>query len=107
MSDDRVRESLRVDRSVRDYAVRWGPESRLPPAECLRHSTNLRAIPASASLARSVDGLRAGQIVQMRDELVDALRDDGARIATSPTDQDTGAVECEVVLVEPVAVTRR
>ena len=104
MSDDRVLGSLRVEQSVRYYTVHWGPEPPLPPAEILRHSANLHAIPASAALARRLDGLRVGQIVQLSGELVDGVGDNGAWIRTSLTREDSGPGACEVMLVESVAV---
>jgi hypothetical protein len=104
MSDGRVLAALRIDQSARYYTVHWGPEPPLPPAEILRHSANLHAIPATTSLGRSLDGLRVGQVVRLSGELVDAVRDDGAWIRTSLTREDTGPGACEVMLVESLAV---
>ncbi|MBS0374849.1 MAG: hypothetical protein JSR73_09715 [Proteobacteria bacterium] len=104
MSDDRVLGSLRIDQGARFYAVHWDAEPPLPPAEILRHSANLHAIPADRALADRLWHLRVGQVVRLTGELVDGAREDGAFLRTSLTREDTGAGACEVMRVETLEV---
>ena len=100
MSDNRVLAPLEIDQSGRFYWVHWSAAPPVPGVEILRHSANLHAIPADRSIEADLLGLREGEVVRLRGELVDAKRDDGSFINTSLTREDTGAGACEVMLVE-------
>ena len=102
MSDSAVLTPLKVEQSARFYWVRWPAVPPLAPAEILRHSANLHAIPADARTERVLERLREGEVVRLTGELVDARRDDGAYVNTSLSREDTGAGACEVMLVEAI-----
>jgi hypothetical protein len=73
--------------------------------QVIRHSANTHVIPASATVAARLDRVRlSGQVVHLSGFLVDGIRDDGMRIRTSLTRNDTGQGACEFLLVESVGV---
>ena len=103
MSDNRILAPLEISQSGRFYWVHWSQAPPVPPAEIMRHSANLHAIPADRSTEAQLLRLREGEVVRLTGELVDGRRDDGAFINTSLTREDTGAGACEVMLVETLA----
>ena len=102
MSDNDVLKSFKISQSARFYS--WRPLGLLPiPREMvISHSANTHVIPAESSIRAQLARLRVGQVVHLRGELVDGVRNDGGRIHTSLTRTDSGAGACEVVLVESV-----
>lgn len=73
-------------------------------ALALRHSANMHLIPANDAVRRTLESARAGQLVSLRGQLVDAERSDGFRWRTSLTRDDSGAGACELVYVESAAL---
>ena len=104
MSDSTVLAPLEVEQGARFYTLRWDAEPPAPPAELLRHSSNVHTIAADEVLQRQLRYLRAGQVVRLEGLLVDGTRADGAQFRTSLTRDDTGAGACEVLLVERLEV---
>jgi hypothetical protein len=102
MSDGRMLAALDIEQSARFYTVHWPANAPLTPTEILRHSANTHTIPRDRWVERALEHLRRGEVVHLVGELVDARRDDGMRIRTSLTREDSGAGACEVMLVESV-----
>lgn len=104
MSDNRILVDFDISQSVRFYT--WHPRTALPiPREVvISHSANTHVIPADSHIREQLSRLRVGEVVRLTGLLVDAVRDDGARVHTSLTRTDSGAGACEVMLVEQVDV---
>lgn len=102
MSDNRILGAFEITQAARFYS--WRPKAALPISrqDVIEHSANTHVIPADSAIRSQLARLRVGQVVHLRGELVDGVRDDGASIRTSLTRSDTGAGACEVMLVEEV-----
>ncbi len=104
MSDSQILRSVEISQGNRFYF--WRVHGALPLSReaIIAHSANTHVIPADVPIARQLSGLRRGEVVALRGDLVDAVRDDGLSIKTSLTRTDTGAGACEVMLVRSVTV---
>jgi hypothetical protein len=102
MSDNRVISHLDIYQSDRFYF--WHADTAPPISRdsIIVHSANTHVIPQDAAIAKQLSRLRPGEVVTLSGDLVDAVRDDGARIKTSLVRTDTGAGACEVMLVRDV-----
>lgn len=105
MSDNRILRSLDIYQANRFYFWRASTHSAIDKDSIITHSANTHVIPQNPLIARQLSRLRPGQVVTLAGELVDGVRDDGARINTSLTRNDTGAGACEVLLVSDVTTT--
>lgn len=70
----------------------------------LRHSSNNHLIPLDAAIEAQLLGVRVGQVVEFKGDLVDAHSDDGWHANTSLTREDEGEGACEVMLVRGVQI---
>ncbi len=104
MSDQSVLDRLSISQSMRFYFYEYRQPPPIPKEEIVSHSTNVHIIPANAEIASTCKSLRAGQLVHLRGELVEAKRPDGATWHSSLSRTDTGNGACEVMLVEEVTV---
>ena len=103
MSDSALLERFEVTQGARFYTL-YPQDEGVDLTLALRHSANMHLIPASATVRRTLDSARAGQVVSLRGRLVDAARPDGFTWRTSLTREDTGAGACELVYVESAAL---
>lgn len=103
MSDSGVLDALEVHQSGRFFHVRWS-EPPIAASEIMAHAANVHLIAADGGVARALDRMRPGQVVQLQGYLVDALRSDGWNWTTSLTRRDTGAGACELMLVESASL---
>jgi hypothetical protein len=62
----------------------------------------MHLIPADTTVAHDLARVRVGEIITLRDELVEANRANGWRWTSSLTREDSGASACELVLVAAV-----
>lgn len=101
MSDSRILRSFSIQQRDRWYF--WSA-ARMPisESEVISHSANMHMIPASEAVAKRLLSVKAGQIVELRGQLVRADGKDGWHWASSLTRTDTGDGSCEVVWVESV-----
>jgi hypothetical protein len=99
MSDSRVLDAITIQQRDRWYF--WSA-SQLPVAEgeITTHSGNMHMIPANAAVERRLLSVRAGQLVELRGQLVRADGPDGWHWVSSLSRADTGDGSCEVVWVE-------
>jgi hypothetical protein len=102
MSDNRVISHMEIYQSDRFYFWRANADTPIGRDSIIVHSANTHVIPQDASIAKQLSKLRPGEVVTLSGDLVDAVRDDGARIKTSLVRTDTGAGACEVMLVREV-----
>lgn len=105
MSDTAVLKHLDISQSGRWYHYRWGADGPpIPPDEITRSSANMHLIAASPAVQRALDGLRVGERIQLRGQLVDVSSPDGWRWRSSRSRTDTGEGACELIWVEHVSV---
>ena len=104
MSDQAVLSQLKISQSSRWYHYRWENEPPLPPAEIIRSSANMHLIPASASVAKTLERIDKGDQIRIDGWLVEAALPNGWRWRSSTTREDSGASACELVYV--CAVTK-
>lgn len=99
MSDSAILDQLDLSQSARFYRMHW----RTPPLEprlLLSHAANMHLIPATRSVERKLDSMRAGQVIRLEGWLVDAVKANGWTWKTSLSRDDTGAGACELMWVE-------
>ncbi len=102
MSDSAVLEQLDISQSVRFYTYSWRDQPPLPPRDMARDSANVHLIPADARIARALDRVRVGALVELKGQLVRAVRADGWTRVSSLTREDTGGGACELMFVREV-----
>jgi hypothetical protein len=102
MSDNSVLRTMNISQSNRFYYWRTSAATHVARDTIISHSANTHVIPQTPAIARLLARLRPGQVVTLRGELVDAVRDDGRSLRTSLVRTDTGAGACEVMLVTDV-----
>lgn len=101
MSDSAVLAQLHISQSDRFYF--WRTRTGVAPAapELIgASSANVHLIAANASVAKTIDHARVGQIVTLEGRLVDVRAADGGEMRTSLTRTDSGAGACEIMYVE-------
>lgn len=99
MAAEGMAQRLHVSQSGRWYRYRWSGQAPLPPREIARSSANMHLIPANATAAAALRGVREGERVRIDGWLVEADAPDGWRWRSSLTRDDTGGGACEVVYV--------
>ncbi|WP_420468346.1 hypothetical protein [Panacagrimonas sp.] len=103
MSRTEVLDAMQIRQSGRYFSLRWQTPPA-PPQEILDSAANMHLIPADASVARSLDRMRPGQVVRLQGLLVDAIGADGWRWSTSLTRSDRGRGACELMYVQSAAI---
>ncbi|HEY2124949.1 MAG TPA: hypothetical protein VGG94_05750 [Chthoniobacterales bacterium] len=104
MSDQGVLDRLTISQSMRFYWYEYRLPPPIAPEEIVAHSTNLHVIPATDEVEQHCKALRAGTLVHLRGELVEAT---GPELGTgiwrsSLSRTDTGNGACELMWVEEV-----
>ena len=102
MSDQHVLDQLRISQSMRFYFYEYTLPPPLPPSEIVSHSANMHIIPANQSVASKCESLRAGALVHLIGNLVEATGPKIGRWRSSLTRTDTGNGACELFYVEEV-----
>lgn len=105
MAEPGIAGKLNVSQSGRAYRYSWGNKG--PPIaqnEIISHSANMHMVPASGSVANSLDDVSNGDIIELQGWLIRIERKDGWRWQSSLTRDDSGDGACELVYVCSVAV---
>ncbi len=102
MSDSAVLAQLDISQAARFYSYRWRDQPPLPPRDIVRESANVHLIPADDRIARALDRVRVGALVELKGQLVRAVRADGWTWRSSLTREDSGAGACELMVVREV-----
>lgn len=101
MSDESVLKNISIRQSGRFYF--WQvQEFPIPQREIEVSSANVHLIAADKNIARQLDGIRKGQVVHLKGQLVQAEANDGWKWRSSLSRDDTGAGACELLLVERI-----
>jgi len=103
MSDSAMLERFEVTQGARFYTL-YPQDETVDLGLALRHSANMHLIPASEAVRHALESARAGHVVSLRGQLVDASRPDGFTWRTSLTRDDSGAGACELFYVESAAL---
>lgn len=104
MSDQSVLNHLKITQSMRFYWYEWTSQPPIPKEEIISHSTNLHVIPATPEIEARCKSLRAGTLVHLGGDLVEATAPGlGAwRSSLSRTDSGNGA--CELMWVTELSI---
>ena len=103
MSDEAIIKQIDVSQSGRWY--HWRVDAfPIPRREIETHSANMHLIPANTSVARTIDKVRKGDIIELSGSLVNVMADDGWHWNSSRTREDTGDGSCELILVDSFKV---
>ena len=72
MSDQRVLDQLSITQSTRFYWYEYARQPPIPREQIVSHSTNVHIIPATEAIAAQCKSLRAGTLVRLSGDLVEA-----------------------------------
>jgi len=100
MSDQSVLDQLKISQSMRFYWYEYRLPPPIPKEEIIRHSTNIHIIPANDSIASACESLRAGELIHLEGELVEATGPGIGTWRSSLRRDDSGNGACELLLVE-------
>ncbi|MFY9178619.1 MAG: hypothetical protein WAO12_02430 [Venatoribacter sp.] len=106
MAANSLLDQLTITQSNRFYWLRW-QELSVPTSVVMQHSANTHIIPADKYVAKNIDAMRPGQVVELEGYLVNVRSTDGWYWNTSLTRNDTGAGACELFWVESARVMER
>ncbi|MEP7015986.1 MAG: hypothetical protein ABI925_11140, partial [Verrucomicrobiota bacterium] len=103
MSDQHVLDQLKISQSARFY---WYEYEHPPIAkeEIISHSTNIHIIPATPEIAARCKSLRAGTLVHLNGDLVEASGPAIGSWRSSLTRTDTGNGACELMWVNDLSI---
>jgi hypothetical protein len=104
MSDPKVYGQLDISQGGRFYYWRYQNEPPIPKEEIVRSSANMHLIPAGPAVRAALAKVRAGQVVSLEGELIEASHPSGWTWRSSLTREDSGAGACEVVLVSSLRI---
>ena len=99
MSDSAILSQMEMRQGSRYFQLRWRT-APLAPDVIFDHLANVHVIPADATVARAVDRMRVGEIVELDGYLVRASAPDGWSWKSSLTRTDRGAGACELMWVQ-------
>ena len=101
MSDSSVLDQLKIWQDGRWYY--WSTAHfPIPAEEITAHSANMHMIPATAFVKRQLLGVRVGEVIRLRGQLIRAEGRDHWRWVSSLSRLDSGDGACEVIWVESV-----
>ena len=99
MSDEGVLKDIKIRQFNRYYV--WSTKTfPIPRKDIEKLSCNMHMIPANEAVRRAILKVRAGQRVQFKGYLVEAISHDGWSMKSSLSRGDTGANACEIVYVK-------
>lgn len=102
MIEPAVLDRLDIRQSGRWYFWRYQGSPPLPLREIEVSSANVHMIPADAAVARALRRASAGQIITLRDYLLQVQAADGWQWRSSLSREDTGNGACELLYVQSV-----
>ncbi len=104
MSDESVLEKIEFSQSGRWYRYRYNAPP-IPQQEIQTHSANMHLIPANDFVAKQIERVRAGQVIEIGGKLVKVFNsDNGMKWQSSLTRNDIGGGACELIYVEQLEI---
>lgn len=100
MSDQTVLDQLKISQSMRFYWYEYRLPPPIPQDEIMKHSTNLHIIPANSEVEKACEWARAGQLIHLDGQLVEATGPNIGTWRSSLRRDDSGNGACELFLVE-------
>ncbi len=100
MSDQTVLDQLKISQSMRFYWYEYRMPPPIPQDEIMKHSANLHIIPANREVEKACEWARAGQLIHLDGELVEATGPNIGTWRSSLRRDDNGNGACELFLVE-------
>jgi len=104
MSDQRVLDQISITQSMRFYWVAYKLPAPISQDEIISHSTNVHVIPATAEIAAHCKSLRAGTLVHLSGDLVEASGHGLGTWRSSLSRTDTGNGACELMWVNEMSI---
>jgi hypothetical protein len=102
MSDQQVIDKLNISQSMRFYWFEYTSPPPIPAEQIVSHSSNMHIIPATPAIASQCNSLRAGSLVHLRGNLVEATGPGIGHWRSSLSRTDTGNGACELFYVEEI-----
>lgn len=102
MSDQRVLDRLRISQSMRFYWYEYQLPPPIPPDQIASHSSNVHIIPSNSQIASRCKSLRAGSLVHLSGELVEATGPGIGTWRSSLSRSDTGNGACELLYLKDI-----
>ena len=103
MSDQRVLDQIKITQSMRFYWFDY-KKPPIPKADIISHSTNVHIIPATPEIASQCKSLRAGTLVHLSGDLVEATAPNYGTWRSSLSRTDTGNGACELMWVKELSI---
>jgi len=99
MSDQRVVDQINISQSMRFYWFEYRSPPPISNDQIISHSTNVHIIPATPKILSQCKSLRAGELVHLSGDLVEAMGHGLGTWRSSLSRTDTGNGACELMLV--------
>ena len=103
MSDQRVLDQLKITQSMRFYWYEYKMPPPISQEEIISHSTNLHVIPSTPEIESHCKSLRAGTLVHLSGDLVEATAPGFAPWRSSLSRTDIGNGACELMWVKEMS----
>ena len=104
MSDQQVLDRLKITQSMRFYWFRYPGQPPIPKQEIISHSTNVHIIPGTPEIASRCKSLRAGSLIRLSGDLVEATGPGLSAWRSSLSRTDTGNGACELLWVKELSL---
>ena len=102
MSDQRVIDQLTISQSARFYWYQYR-QPPIPKEQIISHSTNVHIIPATSAIASRCKSLRAGSLIHLSGDLVEATGPGIGSWRSSLSRTDSGNGACELMWVKEIS----
>jgi hypothetical protein len=103
MSDQRVLDQLTISQSGRFYWYEYR-QPPIPKDQIISHSTNVHIIPATSAIASRCKSLRAGSLIHLSGDLVEATGPGIGSWRSSLSRTDSGNGACELMWVKEMSI---
>lgn len=103
MSDQAVLDRLTITQSARFFWYEY-QQPPIPKDQIISHSTNIHVIPATKAIAAQCKSLRAGALVRLSGDLVEASGPGIPSWRSSLSRTDTGNGACELMWVKELSI---
>jgi hypothetical protein len=95
---------LRISQSGRFFWFEYPRQPPIPKDEIISHSTNVHIIPSTLAIASRCKSLRAGSLIHLSGDLVEASGPGIKSWKSSLSRTDTGDGACELMWVKEMSI---